>query len=108
MVDDRLVKLIIKLHERTTRGELHWQQTPEEHAFSASFAKYSTVVASIPRDFMLRLHGPDGRFLESIRGYDLMGYDQSAARNLEELYEMARREALGVDQAIDDLLAEVG
>lgn len=110
MVDSRIARLIERLHDKTRQGELDWRETPDLGEFSASFPKYSVVVSWSDRGkCWLKIYGPEGKFLEAVSDEQLRsGYEESAAHFLEELFDLARRKALDVDGAIDELLATVG
>lgn len=107
MADDRLILLVDRLLEKTEAGAQHWRQTPVENEYSTSFPKYSIVLGG-GKQFYLRIHGPDGKFIDGIAEHDLAQTLLGGDDKLKRLYTLARRDALDVDKALDELLASIG
>ena len=113
MIDARLRTLIIRLLERTQRGELRWHEGVAEGEFQVDFATYSvSLILAEDRNgsqVIASIIGPNGTHLEGVseRAIRLESL-HDLADQLSELYRIARRQALRVDDAIDELLQQVG
>jgi hypothetical protein len=104
MDTDKLAEIANIVYEKTKAGEILWEKTSEDGAFQTSLPKYS-IIAFRPRGGeypLLRLFNERGELLEEfspIRAIRAHFLDK-----LIELYDMVRRKALGVDEALDDIL----
>ena len=124
MTEQKVFELASRLLARTKEGTQHWEGSVSDQAFLTSFPKYSVKVG--------RVADPDGEnWLTVIWIYNEAGDEIEAAREdvlseklqdwgafgtprgpnvaggLRELYEEARRSALNVEGALDDLLASL-
>ena len=114
MAYDKLIRLAQLIYEKTKKGEIKWEATPDGGTFQASLASYSilirrvagamtTVASSIPiaTNFVtLQICNEQGQVIEELTEYDAIGADFK----LEELFELARRMAMDVEKALDDLI----
>lgn len=111
MSDDKLRMLIKRLLVKTIAGEVRWSETPSQEAFQASFPSYSVEVECAGGATYFRVYNSEGRVLDwtsdkVIEHEDKENFDESDdAEKLIELYGLARRQALGVERALDELLA---
>lgn len=98
-------ELINKLVDSTARGQTNWQRTATEDQYAAAFGGKWTVTVDKSMDqhgdatFWVAINNAEGQEILRIRGYD--------TERLPELFEMARRHALKVNEAIADLLKEI-
>jgi len=113
MAYSKLLKVVKQLGTRTSEGSVAWEETGKEGVFQASFPNYSVRISRSWHDFeesydyYLRLYNQNGSVIEEVTQAGLAGPDLSgpeAYQLLEELYEGARRKAMGVDQALDTIL----
>src|SRR6266700_50910 len=114
MVNSRSVILVERLHERTLNNKLLWEKTVVPGVFQVVFGVHSIQVAKredvdswgtvIGHSFSMEIYNEEGTLIEEIRAKDL---EESASQKLEELYELARRQAMGVDKILDSLLSEL-
>jgi hypothetical protein len=116
MVDKKLILLIHRIKDRTKDGSIIWDRTSEEDAFIASFRNYSIQISIEPTrnpnytatDVVLKIFDYSGNIVEEVRDTD---FDDDELPNpyefLNEIYSIARRQAMGVDKAIDTLLEEL-
>ena len=111
MASQKDVMLLAQLIEATKQGRVSWQPTANFDEFTTSFRGRFSVVVSRSRDgFLLRMFDESDR--EMVRLDEdaywletLLGANERV--ELHELFELARRSALNVDQAIDDVLHEL-
>jgi len=114
MADSRIALLVERLHERTLNNRLLWEKTVDVGVYQVVSGVHSIHVAKredrdswgnlIGHDFALEIYDEEGTLIEEIGAKDL---EASALEKLKELYELARRQAMGVDKIIDSLLSEL-
>ena len=107
-------EIFLKLHEKTKRGEMNWEETETETEFQTVFPTYSIRIGreeggqyAIPPCY-LRIFNQDGKLIEEIAEGDLLGEWENAQPTMRELYELARRVAMRVEEALDNILSELG
>jgi len=111
----RMLKLVRLLHAKTQAGELQWERTAYLNNFQSSFPSYVVRVsmkqgeADAGPDYYVAIRDQEGTLIERAGDADI----ERAVPNsrafvlMGELYSMARRQALGVNQALDSLLSEL-
>lgn len=99
-------ELLARLIQATNQGRVDWEETAKASEFTASFGGKWTLLmkedwfGSPPQDFhKLLFKNSEGDTLVSISSEDDSSVDQ--------LYELARRHALKIDDALADLLNEI-
>ncbi len=110
----KLVKLITRLHKRTMRGAIHWEETSKPGKFQTAFPGYTINIFTKPSkdnpdalDYYLQIYNDSGNLVEEVLDIDFD--DKEIGFNLmREMYETARRIASGTEQAIDTLLSNLG
>ncbi len=112
MAYDKRTALVLRVCQSTDRNEISWQETEAEGVFQADFPDYSIRVSkrSVSRgeapDIILAILDSEGTILDEVSD-DEVSEDigvQKAYPMMLDLYETARRIALGVEKALDDLL----
>jgi hypothetical protein len=106
MADDKVVRLVRLLVERTKAGEIRWEETPTMNTFQCSVSNYSVLISQ--RSFVdisgmvqtLTVCNEEGKIIEEVDGEEL----RSEGVQLRELFELARRNAMGVEKALDEML----
>ena len=108
MAYEKLISLANRLYQESAAGRVNWGSSSDENTFQVSFPKYSIVVARIPDEehdgaeyIVLRILNQDGQIIEELNQGE--AYRENFP-NMEELFALARRTAMGVEQALDDLL----
>ena len=116
MTERKVYELVGRLLEKTRRGELAWEVTPSREAFltvlGAFAVKIFFVLDKSGKDATLALSVSDseGRAIETSRDVDLanrLGPTVPVMQTMRDLYAEARRSALGVDAALDQILSEL-
>jgi hypothetical protein len=108
MADGKLVELAKLIYDRTRSGELVWEKTTDPGIFQASFPKYAVTIRMIRGDGVLHLFNDKGEMIESLS--DTIPFRTQEGDDkflLDVIFELARRRAMGVDQAIEELLLEL-
>jgi hypothetical protein len=111
MADKKLVSLVKRLKEKTLRGTISWEKTVEEGVFQASFPDYAITIGQERRedvwDYVFRIYNDKGELVEVIgeREFSSEDFGMRPYDFIDEIYVVARRTAMGVDQAIDSILS---
>ncbi len=118
MAYDKLIRLAQLIYEKTKNGEIKWEATADEGTFQASLSNYSILVkrsakvslpvVSLPVTtlvgnltyFTIQICNEQGQVIEELTDYDAVAADFK----LGELFELARRMAMGVEKALDELI----
>ena len=99
MVTAKDILLVKFLTEATETGRIKWEFTAEENQFvTALKGKYKILLTKLGPCYM-RMVDKDGKELLAISSDD---YGQVA-----DLYELARRVAFSVDDAIDEIVGDL-
>ena len=115
MSEEKVGRLVVLLLDKTVRGELRWEQTETEGVYQAAFPSYSARIASQPTredgrgvDYVLGIYNEEGAKVHEVDDIDLregMGGGSEAYKTMQQLYQAARRIAMGVEDAVDDILS---
>ncbi len=113
---DKIKKLVVMLHQKTLDGKVKWEKTSKVGLFLATFSGSSVRMFTKENedspedlDYYLTIYNAQGDRVEVVSDILLQRADEKFGgyKLLSETYEMARRIALGVDDAIDALLSEL-
>lgn len=108
MAGSKIARIIQGVDRQTKAGKIDWETTETEGVFQASFANYSIRLscseAEAGLDYWFVIINNEGLAIESVSDVQLSQEINAAYRFMENLYVNARRAALGVDKALDDLL----
>ena len=101
--------ILSKLLDRSNLGKVNWTATAYEHAFIAVLGKASLMIQQVDDnddyDFVLKIHNQDGQEVEELDSDTVEG--RLWRDELQKLYAMARRVALGGDSLLEELLKEL-
>jgi|SRR5579863_2812161 len=103
-INDR--ELISKLLRATQAGKLSWETTAEPDRFAASYGGRWTITV----DKTINNEGASDFFLTitNAQGEEVLRIWDQPDNVLPKLFEQARRHALKVDEALGDLMKEIG
>ena len=104
MAYEKLVRVARAVYERTKSGAIKWEQTSRDNEFQTSFPNYSILVQTTPQGYVLKICNDSGQVIEELSWMDAVA---SSFMEMPELFELARRQAMGVEQALDELLGEL-
>lgn len=99
-------ELVTKLIEATIEGRIRWEKTGTVDRFAAKYAKKWTLTVD-------KAHDPDDPYerywlaLSNSADEEILKIYPSEEIPLEMLFDLARRRALKVDEAMEDLLKEI-
>lgn len=106
----KIVKLIETLLSQTEAGTLQWAQTEKSEIFQASFPRYSIRIypqndrSNLQPDYFLQILNEVGEIVEVVSDPDLRDVMDMPFTKMQNLYEGARRNAMGVESALDEIL----
>lgn len=118
MISPNMIQLIERLYDRTNAEGLPWQETETDGVyqitfptFSVSISKRRSVVPESDTDYWVSIYNSSGKLIDEVSDLefpdDYVQNGKSAYWYMEELYEMARRTALGVEGVISQILAQL-
>jgi RecA-family ATPase len=101
--------IIKKLYDKTMRGEIQWEKTNEGDVFQKSFSSYSVRLSFYDSTagityYRVSVFDANGELLEQVTDSQLGEEFENAYDTLSMLYVTARRQAMGVEKALDDIL----
>ena len=99
--DEKVGQLIKVILEKTKAREVAWKKTSNKRQFLTVFPKYVVSVEGPDYSPTFRLHNEKGETIDEIT---IPSLSSAAQEELKELLLIARRQALGGDQAVDELL----
>lgn len=105
----KIAKLVEVLLKQTATGSLQWAPTENSDMFQASFPRYSIRLYpqsknSFDVDYVLQILNELGEIVEEVADPDLKEVLESPYIKLRDLHESARRSAMGVESALDEIL----
>lgn len=117
---EKLANLAYRLNLKTVKGEIDWEETIADGVYQASFASYSIQISvqqsqqASGHDVKISVIGDTGSEIESFLDVDIeskwlreLGTDIDPYTMMYETYEVARRSAMGTEQAINAILSEL-
>jgi len=114
MMYDKQKRLVEHLLKRSRASAIEWQETALDGAFQVSF-KDNTVRIQMPETasptiVVIELINEHGTTVDSFNDEDLDGSTEVTKYfgKMRELYETARRIALGSDRILNEILADLG
>ena len=119
MAYKKIAELVYRLSVLTERKQIQWERTPDDAEFQCSFPGYSIVLAfhyiepdgfrdpEVPV-WVLSIRDRKGTIVESVNDDELREFIPAASRVMRDMWDSARRQALGVEAAVDQLLGYLG
>lgn len=102
--EEKMTQILDALLAKTADGKLTWEETEAVNAYCAVLQEGSVRIEKIGPDYYsLKVYNGQGVVLEEITRSATSELPQ-----LQELHEVAHRSALGVDEALDNILSELG
>jgi hypothetical protein len=105
----KIARLVSALLTQTESGSLTWAQTEKSDMFQASFPRYSVRIYThqsnpIELDYVLQILNDFGDIVEEVSDPDLKDVLASPYVIMRDLHDAARRSAMGVESALDEIL----
>jgi hypothetical protein len=123
MTDEKLVELAKLVLHQTNFGNLGWEETAVKNTFQTTIAKYVIRISECQSkyeqgetDYVLSLINHEGLIIESFDDVQLSNWikvspqpsDVNGYVIMKDIFVNAKRKAMGVDKALDDVLKELG
>lgn len=111
MADPKLLTLVTRLLKRTSEGKITWQVTNKEDVYEAQFSNFTVRLFYESPDYIIQIFNNQNELIEELKDTDFRGQlieGEGYFTAFDKLYKLARRQAHGVERAIDRLLAELG
>lgn len=111
-----MIKLVEKLHLRTIDGDLKWEETEDDGIYQVAFPNFSVRVSGLQSrgetlDYWVTIYNADGKLIDGVSDVDLkdelLKIDLTSYAFMKELYDYARRVAMGVNDALSEILASL-
>ena len=101
MATEKEIKLVAQLLEKTKKRSITWEPTAKDDEFVSTLSgNVSFTVGSWRETDLLTMRDDLGRVLVTI--------DSDSTVQVSELYAEARRQALKVDESLDNVLDQLG
>ncbi|HWC61011.1 MAG TPA: hypothetical protein VHC44_15055 [Verrucomicrobiae bacterium] len=121
MTEEKIAEMVLKIDEKTAQTGLSWEKTTKENEFQAVLGRWVVRIREdyLPQDdandYTLSITDYNGTQLESLTDSDLVGIfkrvsntlGRNAYQTMRNIYKNAKRQAMGVDQAVDEILSEL-
>lgn len=107
MAYPKLLEVARILFEKTENGEINWEATANDNVYQAPLSKYSTLIErNIDEEsdrpyHQLKICNEEGREIEVLSSWEA---STEGDVDLRALFELARRKAMGVEKALDEVL----
>jgi hypothetical protein len=106
MATAKIVELATLIHEKTRIGEVRWEKTTNARTFQTSFPKYAVQIFSPAAGMAtLLVYNGEGSLIEELSWPAAVSAQIGSV--LVDTFETARRQALGVDNAIEEILGNL-
>lgn len=116
----KLWRVVETIKKKTDNGTLKWSQTEASGVFQVAFPSYAVRISKkenssssfgtivLGKEFhVFSVFNDEGDLVESASTYELIKINNTAPTVMSELYETARRQAMGVEDALDSILDDL-
>ena len=107
MVQDKLIALIETLAEKSEAEDLEWEAAAGSNSYQINFPRYTVTIFELDDEevpaYRLTITNERGELVETVLASNFGGMYQQ----LETVFSGARRKAMGVDSALDEILSSV-
>ena len=98
-----MVEIVKRLFDQSHQDKIEWSEISiTENSFYMAYPDYSIRITKNTRDgYKLSIHSQKGTEIDAISS---QGHSADISRMLEEIFTIARREALKTEDVLDDVL----
>lgn len=109
-----MLELILQLRDLTIADTIHWNETVDDGIYQISFSSFSLKIYKLSIDtiderIVIQILNENGTIIAEIDDSDIAEFDAykqpKAWRLMDELYNKARSQALGVEDVINDIIS---
>jgi hypothetical protein len=108
--DEKLIVVMNKIYARTKDDVLDWEPSEDPNVFAVKLADYVLSIERVPESekaperFSLSIANSDGLVIEELDSYLA---SKNGFANMKDLFDQARRHAVDINGALDDLIREL-
>jgi hypothetical protein len=108
--DKKLITVIARLHAKTKADVVDWEPSEDANIFAVKFSDYAISIqhllatANYPELFTLKIANSDGAVIQEM---DSITAKDNGFADMSDLFYRARRHAVDLNSALDDLLKEL-
>lgn len=109
----KIANLVKKIYEMSNDGLVVWEATEKEGTYQLSFSNYSVrlferyVHQYEGNDYIIQIINSDGELVEETSDVDLKPLWDDSYNSMKHIYGTARRQVMGVENALDSILDEL-
>lgn len=112
---EKIGRLLNNIHSSTSNGLVTWDESALNNAYELSFSKYSVricregtgLIKGNEVNYHIQIINDEGDTIEDVTDQDLEHVIQNPVYMMKEIHDIARRQVLGVEKALDDILDEL-
>lgn len=115
----KMISLIKNLKQKTENKIILWTETEDEGIYQTAFPNFTVRLSKITsldpknqsEDYWIGIYNLEGRLIEKLSNKEIFsGYTiyDSERTLMKDLYALAHRCAMGVDDALDEIINELG
>ncbi len=111
---EKIAKVVDSLIVNTELGKIKWKESSLERVGFEYSTQSTTVTITCEEDYnsgqsivVLKIYNDEGRLVESVNDYELSEFIRQPYISMKNLFETARRQSLGVESILDDLLEQL-
>lgn len=105
MSSHQLIQLVDLLMQRTASAAAKWEEFPGGDTYITQIGNNSVSIKMHREDVAISIYNENGSVVESFTDVTLSNMGtEGAYPKMKELFEMARRNALGADRVLNDIL----
>lgn len=113
MSDEKIIEIIKRIYNKTNEGLIEWEPTERSIDYQVSFSNYSIRMSIATRsdgdyDYIIKIINDYGDIIEEVNDEDIANSLPDSYEIMKSIYELARRKAMGVDNALDSILKDLG
>ena len=108
--EKKLIVLMNKIYARTKASVLDWEPTEVPNILAVKLADYTISIEragetdKAPESFNLSIANSDGLVIQELSDYLA---SKNGFADMKDLFDRARRQAVGINDALDDLIREL-
>jgi hypothetical protein len=109
----KLGSLVELLYVNSQSGKIAWEETEQESVYQVSFPEYSVRISHESDNYnrgdelFVQIINSDGLVIEEASSEDIGSVLDEAHTKMKNIHDIARRQALGVDEAVDSIVSNL-